>query len=135
MTKTITATMGMIGVALLCMAGCTVKNGGGTHTLDANDPVDIDPGNCFVVAGPFHIPGFAVTAYSVTSDFADNMEVGVVSAGYAGCDPINGFAYGAGIGSVASSEEVPVDSYFLEILCDNAAAVCVPTVDYWTYDD
>jgi hypothetical protein len=125
--------MWMIGTTLMAMAGCGASRV--THTLDANDPVDIPAGGCVLVAGA-SIPGGATTSYSVFDDNADDMDIAVVDSSL-GCDPtVADTAYTSGVGSVNARDTIPASSnYNLVISCFNVVETCIPTVDDWNWYD
>jgi hypothetical protein len=126
--------MWMTGTTLVVMAGCGASRV--THTLDANDPVPSFPaGSCFLVAGAT-IPGGALTSYNILDDNDDDMDIAVVSSAL-GCDPTTAdTAYTTGAGPGSGSGVVPAtDDYNLVISCFNLVEPCVPTVDFWDYQD
>ena len=106
--------------------------------------MDVPDGTCFLVAGE-SIPVGATTSYSVHGGYGghfDDMAIAVVDSS-SGCDPTSAdIAYGIGVGTVTTSGSVATSSsYNLAIFCWNpltpsgAAVDCLPTVDYWTWDD
>jgi hypothetical protein len=124
--------IGMLGAIVLLAAGCSVST---QHTLDSNDLLDLFPGECLVVASA-NIPGGALTAYSVSDNVGDDMDIAVVDSSV-GCDPTAAdTAFTSGTGSVSFSGTIPVSSsYDLQIFCANLVADCIPTVNSWTYEN
>jgi hypothetical protein len=130
--RTMAGTMGMIGGALLCLAGCGAK---ATHTLVANIDYTIAGGDCVFAEGPYSIPNGAVTSWSMFDSNGDAMAIAVVDDASVTCDPASGYAYSNTVGSAFGSEAVPGSTYDLVILCLNAPGdSCLPTLDYWQYD-
>jgi hypothetical protein len=130
--------LGVLGLFVFAV-GCGGGGGGGAgpviHTLDANDPVDIAAGDCFLVAGAT-IPGGALTSYHILDTNADDMDIAVVSSAF-GCNPTTAdTAYTTGTGPGSGSGVVPAtDDYNLVISCFNVVETCIPTVDFWDYQN
>jgi len=123
-------------VALLGLVGC----GSGTvqHIWVANVPESVPAGVAACVEGPYVSPSGASLFYDIGDPYGDDMDVSIVSYGYA-CDGSTGYAITsspnwAGRASPGTGS-LPGGPYQLAITCYNLVDDCTPNLYAFGYED
>ena len=114
-----------IAAMLICVGGCHVSTND-DHTLVSNDAVDIGPGDCVIVEGPFSLPSGASNDYTINDHGnGDAMEVTIVDDTFASCDFSAGYGTDTTVGSFSGGTgSVPAGYYDFVVACDNAVDDC-----------